>query len=110
MLRHGREWWWKKLFREFFDINKITKGNINLSYGQHEVFIAVPCLEHIEIARIYLSCDGIGDPVCQGDVDCCGHTMVDGGFVIYADIKHNISNIYWIIEYNVIEEEEEEED
>ncbi len=97
----GRSWWWNKLRKELFDVHKITRGSINLSYCRHEVFIAIPADLKIHVKCIYLCCHGEGDPVCQGDIDLCGHEEIEGGFVIYADIRHNVSNIDWLVEYDI---------
>lgn len=101
MIVKGRRWWWNKLRKELFDVHKLTRGSINLSYGRHEIFIAIPSDLQIHIKCVYLCCMGVGDPVCQGDIDMCNHTEVDGGFIIYADIKHNVTDIMWLVEYDI---------
>ena len=108
MIIHGRRYWFNKLQRELFELHKMTRGTINLSFGRHEVFISLPSELEGHVQCVYLCCEGVGDPVCQGDIDMCSHQMTPGGFVIYADVRHNVTNIMWIVEYDIDDDEHDD--
>jgi hypothetical protein len=98
-IEHGNRWWYYHLNAELFDNNKFTDGVVQLSYGSHELFFSLPTDVNFTSRRVYLCCEGIGHPVCQGHMDMCNGVISHDGFIIYADIQHNVSNVYWIMEY-----------
>lgn len=70
-----------------------SKGDIVLGFGQHEVIIKLentPCKVSLCIAT---PCDSV--PVCHGDINKIGVTILENGFVLHADIKTNTCCVEW---------------
>lgn len=87
----------KNFFRSLFGMTKpkinSSSGNIILGYGQHEIVIKtdnIPCKVSLNITQ---PCDST--PVCHGDINKIGVTILDIGFVLHADIKTNTCCIEW---------------
>lgn len=84
-----------------------------LDRGQHEVQIVT----QQPVRSVWFSFDdSLGLPVCQGNVDKIGVTILENGFVIYGDINSNSRGIRWFAIYKMPgdldfapDEEEEEE-
>lgn len=74
-------------------VSQTADGEVVLGYGQHEIKIELdntPCRVSLSITS---PCDAT--PVCHGDVNKIGVTILDDGFVLYADIKTNTCCIEW---------------
>jgi hypothetical protein len=74
----------------------MSTGDIVLGYGLHEIKIAVEKHPTNIAMSIQDPCDGC--PVCHGDINKIGVTILDNGFVIYADIRTNTACIQWACE------------
>jgi len=69
-------------------------GCITLNQGHHEITVVT----EISPEQVYLSVSPIGAPVCNGDIDMVGYSLLPDGFVLYADIKSNSAEVCYIIE------------
>lgn len=70
-----------------------SSGDIVLGFGQHEVVIkmdSTPCKVALSLKT---PCNGT--PVCHGDVNKIRVTILENGFVLYADIKTNTCCVEW---------------
>ncbi len=70
-----------------------SSGDIVLGYGQHEISITMdktPCKVSLNISS---PCDSA--TICQGDINKIGVTILETGFVLYADIKTNTCCVEW---------------
>jgi len=72
---------------------KTNSGEILLGFGLHEITISLngkPCM-------VFLSVQDPADSmvVCHGGVNKIGFTILDDGFVLYADIQSNTSLVKW---------------
>ena len=75
-----------------------ASGDIVLGFGQHEIKIEMdgtPCRVTLSLREPCHS-----RPVCHGDVNKIGFTIMDNGFVLYADIKTNTCCIEWHCDLN----------
>jgi len=73
-----------------------SSGDIVLGFGQHEIVIKMentPCKVALSLRT---PCDGT--PVCQGDINKIGVTILENGFILYADIKTNTCCVEWVCE------------
>ena len=98
---HTVAWWWD-FFKRLFGINDyFVRGFISLANGRHEVQIQTDPLNGKPYkVYIWVSEPTPGVCVCLGDVNLVGSTIVPDGFVLYADIKSNVADVYWLIEYD----------
>ena len=72
-------------------------GEISLAYGHHEVTVTTKNKpKNVLLSTNNAVCD---TPVCQGDINMVGYTLLPDGFVLYADIKSNTSVVSWVVEY-----------
>ncbi len=72
-------------------------GEISLAYGEHQVTVATKGKpKNVLLGINNAACD---TPVCQGDINMVGYTLLPDGFVLYADIKSNTSVVTWVVEY-----------
>lgn len=73
-----------------------ASGDIVLGYGQHELTIEMdktPCQVQLSMKS---PCDAT--PVCHADVNKVGVTILDNGFILYADIQTNTCCVTWTCE------------
>ena len=83
----------KKIFTGGAAKSNSSNGDIILGYGKHEVVIKMdqtPCKVSLSITS---PCDST--PVCHGDVNRIGVTILDVGFILHADIRTNTCCIEW---------------
>lgn len=75
-------------------LQSFQEGSIVLPYGQSEV-VVLTRKTPIEV------CVGFTDdgnmPVCQGDINKVGYTIIPDGFIVYGDISSNSAQL----EYHV---------
>jgi hypothetical protein len=64
-----------------------------LAYGDRDITFKTD----FKPARVYVSVDSDGVPVCVGDVSTVGVTMLEDGFVLHAHIRTDSAVIKWII-------------
>jgi hypothetical protein len=77
-------------------MNRTTSGDILLGFGLHEITIS---LDH-KPCTVFLSVQDPADSmaVCHGGINKIGFTILDDGFILYADIQSNTSFIKWTCE------------
>jgi hypothetical protein len=71
-----------------------SSGEIVLGFGQHEVNIqmdSTPCKVSLSMRTPCAS-----TPVCHGDINKIGVTILENGFVLYADIRTNSCCVEWV--------------
>jgi hypothetical protein len=74
------------------------EGSVFLCAGQHEIKVDTCCRPE----KIFLSVnevDGCCMAVCNGDINTVGSTILDDGFILYADVKTTACTVEWVIEY-----------
>lgn len=76
------------------DCSNVVEGCITLNQGHHEVTIKTEVCPH----DVFLSVQPIGTPVCVGNVDMVGYTLLPDGFVLFADIKSNVAEVCYVVE------------
>ncbi len=76
------------------ECDHVVEGAITLNQGHHEVTVKTNCPPH----QVFLSVKPVGTPVCVGDVDMVGYLLIPDGFVLYADIKSNIAEVFYVVE------------
>lgn len=89
---------WADFLKKLIPEKKTTErnsssGDIVLGYGQYEVVIKMdntPCK-----VSLSMKLPGDGMPVCQSDINKIGFTILENGFVLYADIKTNTCFVEW---------------
>lgn len=86
----------KRLRNKMSNPQSLTSGEIVLGYGLHELKITVENHPTNVALSIQDPCDGC--PVCHGDVNKISVSIMDCGFVVYADIKTNTTCIQWVCE------------
>jgi hypothetical protein len=70
-------------------------GDVSLGYGCHEITVKTACgPKDICLSTNNDTCD---TPVCQGDVNMVGYSLLPDGFVLYADIKSNTCVVSWSV-------------
>jgi len=105
-LSRGRSWWWNYFKSTFFSIFKHVRGSITLAHGYSETEITLDPL--IKAKRIFVAVEAENIPVCAGAVDMVGSIRkCDNVFIIYADIKANTANVYWLVDYTLKEDDED---
>jgi len=72
----------------------VVEGCITLNQGHHEVTVTT----NIAPATVFLSVRPVGTPVCVGNIDMVGYSMLPNGFVLYADIKSNVAEVCYFVE------------
>lgn len=77
-------------------MNRTSSGDILLGFGLHEITIS---LDH-KPCTVFLSVQDPADSmaVCHGGINKIGFTILDDGFILYADIQSNTSFIKWTCE------------
>jgi hypothetical protein len=76
---------------------RTSSGDILLGFGLHEITISLngkPCTVFLSVQDPANSCT-----VCHGGVNKLGFTILDDGFVLYADIQSNTSFIKWTCDF-----------
>lgn len=69
------------------------KDVVNLNRGQHTLSISTES----QPAKVWVRfIDGGDIPVCQGDVDRVGVTIVPDGFILNANIQSDSKSIEWL--------------
>lgn len=69
------------------------KGHIDLVFGKHEVSLKTNCMPKKVFFSVNHSC---GHQVCGSDVNKVGYTLLEDGFVLYADIHSDKARVEWI--------------
>lgn len=72
----------------------VTEGCITLNQGTHEITVKTDIVPSI----VFLSVRPIGTPVCVGNIDMVGYSLLPDGFVLYADIKSNVAEVCYFVE------------
>jgi hypothetical protein len=75
------------------DCNNID-GCITLNQGNHEITVATDSAP----TAVFLSVSPIGTPVCSGNIDMVGYSLLPTGFVLYANIMSNSAEVCYIVE------------
>lgn len=107
-LNRGTNWWWSYFKDLFFFTYHQSRGNILLMHGYSETVIE---LDHkIRAKKIYISVSTNNIPVCAANVDMVGaiqtgHTT----FIIYADIKSDSAMVYWRLDYDFNDDDDDRE-
>lgn len=79
-------------------IDSVQQGSIILQSGNHVVEVRTR-REPVSIALSLT--ESYGMPVCNGDVDKIGYTILPNGFIIYADIVSDTVQIEWNALFNI---------
>lgn len=73
-------------------LNRFDEGKIFLPYGIHVHKITTKSKpESVWFGEVNTT----GIPVCQGSVNLYGFTLVDDGFILYADISSDTAELEW---------------
>jgi hypothetical protein len=76
------------------DCDDVVEGCITLNQGTHEVVVKT----EVSPSEVFLSVRSIGTPVCNGDVDMVGYSVLPDGFILYADIKSTGAEVCYFVE------------
>lgn len=89
---------WRWIMKMFNCHHKVTKGELLLGYGLHEIEIKVTG----KPVTVYFSIKDPADSccVCHGDVNKLGITIGKHGFVLHADIRTNTCLVEWMCKSN----------
>lgn len=92
-----RDGWLWNFFSRIMGLKGFEGGDIVLSYGHHTVTIPTSA----QAQRIWLSVDedNATIPVCCGNINVVGAKIIDHGFVLCADVKSDLVEIQWFIEF-----------
>ena len=71
-----------------------VEGCITLNQGHHEITVTTDVCPEC----VFLSVQPVGTPVCIGDIDMVGYSLVPEGFILYADIKSSVAEVCYIVQ------------
>lgn len=67
-------------------------GVIDITSGHQEVRIDLDFL----VTDVYVSCVSSEFPICQGDLNYLAVTVLDGAFVLDADVRTGSAQVRWM--------------
>jgi hypothetical protein len=70
------------------------EGSISLNQGHHEVAVSTSVVPSV----VFLAVSPLGTPVCVGDIDMVGYSLLPDGFILYADIKSNSAEVCYYVQ------------